>query len=164
MSQVCQAEGTQVYVKLKDMAEKVGTRSADAITEELFECSKALYNSDARTTAESFVFSKESKRPHYYHDRKTWNGGIEFCKSKGARLCTYDEICHDGKLNLPEGVNLKTGHDDPAQWLPYSGDASSICKVADNGLWLNSNSCQKHKAVANKCPEWGKWQTYGDSL
>lgn len=57
VSQVCAVEGGQTFVRLDEIATKLGTYYAKNVADEIFQCSKDLYNSAARTTQDPFPFS-----------------------------------------------------------------------------------------------------------
>jgi hypothetical protein len=66
VSQVCLAEGTQVYVSLGQLAQKAGQEIATLVVEELMNCAWQMHGSSERTddprySDETFVFADEKQ-------------------------------------------------------------------------------------------------------
>ncbi|CAB9509313.1 expressed unknown protein [Seminavis robusta] len=175
VSEVCQAEGTQRYAQLQDVASKVGSWAAIKAAKELFDCSKDLYNSDARSTSEPFVFGTVKPPKLDTNQMLVYNQSEQFCYNQGKRLCNYQEICPNGQDQATASfVSQKTSAAD--QWIPFGGDVAECDQGSEKrGLWVqvgtqgNFGVCRKHtrhttQGINHDCPAWGNGAVAGRTL
>ena len=80
-------------------------------------------------------------------DVDTWESGVSFCKTKGARLATYEEICPNGAVF----GGPKTGD----QWVPYSADGENAWVQVGTHGESRTGTCKSHHALGYGRPSWG---------
>lgn len=183
VNEVCLAQGSHTYVRLDQIATKVGFLAADGIAEDMFKCSQDLYNSNANPRKSPFPFSREGKIAidvGASHIEETYPKGGADNKNKlfDNNPDTY-WMAREGRFGYPSRLQIRSHMDqcvalnagdqwggvhawgcntDEAYYWVYEPDTKQIHNVwnRDQCLWM----LPRHWVAARACDSGNTWQKW----